>query len=568
MPNIDANTIVSTAMADIGEINVAKAALATNTAGQVATLQDAADSYRKIGDDSALQATVAGTGKLITEQANVRAGLQLGADPGDLMGLQAKDANDLLQAQSDRSVALDTVNKKKAISIFDDPLGWIQARLSINDDIGAFNAANEKAQLAEQNISERNAAFDAQYQNNLRQQTTVSAASVSASANQAKQLANIQADQATQQAYMANAAGIKERLNLSAQQLTDYNLAWDAKVKQQQLADAQTRLAMSQAEFDMQKERFARQKAQDLKDDQADQSITNTINRGLKVMGRAPIDPASNGDLLRQIQGKMPLSDLYKQAYTAGQLNESVDPTGDRFKAIGASPASAIRVLQYVDPKGMTPDMKAGSNLLIGTASEIAKTPEYQALAGKPAEQDAMINNAVRATLKQQEALMEGPNNVYTLPDARTLVKNNPKLLDLPFVKTVLAPIMATNAVMNTPSDVYAAGLAAVRDGKIGMNQFAVDMSTLYRSAQRDNIESKQLPNMGLAPIEAYNVKLDTGDFLSPTVNVAKAGDILREASKTLVGQVVNTGLKFPGGVIERNPADYTSIGNVPPTRK
>ena len=133
---------------------------------------------------------------------------------------------------------------------------------------------------------------------------------------------------------------------------------------------------------------------------------------------------------------------------------------------------------------------------------------------------------------------------------------------------TVLDPAIQAGLDLNSPSKVFNLGLSAVQKGDISANQFAIDYATMYRAAQRLNVTSKQLFGLGISPTEQYNTKLDTGTFISHTVDNANAGAVLNATSRALAAGVMNKD-KFKSDLIPQLISGITSgakekLGAVP----
>ncbi len=519
----------STAMKQVGEAQIA---IQANTAALETSAAQTAGRYESIADSAELMARTIGLGKLASEQSNMQTALNVGADPKDIMGRQAQDAQILLQAQDARATALQKINEKKAVSFFDDPIGWFTAQFTINDDIAEYNAANDQAANVEATISERAKFVDAQYQNNLRTTQTVTAASVDASASQARNLALVQADEARRQAILYNSTGVKELVSLSVQQMQLVSNAVDAQTRQEQLQIALGHLDLSRQEFDW-------KTIEKSKGDKASQYVVDMINRGLEIID--PNEPAldiNSPKAIALISGKLPLSGKLQRAFELGEMNSRVDPDGQRgTRILGSSPVDFLQTLQY--KPAIAPDQKAGVNLVQTTVAQAQDTAQYKALlAAKDVEgAKKFLNEAVKEAFKQASNLVSSPDNPYALPTIETILSNTPALSELPFVQKVLSPAIAAKIPLADASKIYALGIAAVSKGDISLNQMAVDMSVIYRQAQRINIQSKQLIGMGIAPLEAYNVKIQNGDLIDPKVNLADPNELRRLIARDMSSQ-------------------------------
>lgn len=525
----DLSQLLLSASKAFDQISAGQVEIQANTAALESSAKDSAARLTSMADSASLITTTTGLGKLTVEQSNLKTAQSVGADPTDIMGLQAKDATTLLDAQSKREDALSRVSEKQKISFLDDPLGWISAQFTINDDISDYNAANNVAANVEANISERAKFVDAQYQSNLRSQQTVTAASIQAAADQAKNEILLKADDARRQAILYNSTGVKELAAMSLQQLQILSTASDAQTRQEQLQISLDHLALSREEFD-----WKRQEKN--KGDKASQYVMDTINRGLEILD--PSEPKidiNSPKAIALISGKLPLDGKLKRAFELGEMNSKVDPSGQRgTRILGSSPVDFLQTLQF--HPAMAPDQKAGVSLLQETVAQAQDTSQYKALiAAKDVEgAKKFLNQSVREAFDISAKNALNPKSPYALPVIEQILTTTPALQELPFAQKVLSPAIEAKIPLQDPSRVYALGLSAVSEGKISLNQMAIDLSVIYKQAQRINIQSKQLIGMGVAPIEQYNVTIQNGDFVDPKVNLADPNDIRRLISRDL----------------------------------
>jgi len=541
---IDVSGVMSAAAADMKQISAAKVALDANTAAIQSSYDQTQSRYQQIGAAAALDTTVKGMGALQVQDAANRSGLELNVDPGDTMGRQRADAEELLQAQSDQSTALAEIKRKQSTSFFDDPLGWITNQFTINSDIDQYNTAEETAASATRNIQQRAAALDSNVKAFRLQQTTLSAASIQAQAEQAKNLALIQSDEAARQSLITNANNIKEQVSLSGQQLQAQATVLDSKVKQENIQIALEHLALSREEFEWKKLEKKHGEA-------ANQYVVDTINRGLEVMDpNQPKLDSNSPRALALLSGKVPLDGLLKQAYDLGEVNRRLSPNGTQTRLLGTTPVQTLQTLAY--KPALAPDQQAGVSLLTNAAAEAEKDPTYVQLKNAKdfAGANARMNELIKGVFKQQAVLVDGPTNIYHLPAAAEIIKQSPGLQELPFVQKVLAPLIKAGVPTTEPSQVYSAGLDAVKKGDITANQFAIDYAAIYKQGQRVNVASKQIMNLGIAPEEAYRTKINTGSFISDTVDNANAGEVLRSVSKSMARESLKdfTVLPFQAG--------------------
>ena len=522
MGAIDISSVLSKSYVADAQASEGALAIQANVAGAQSSFIDTRNRLVDIGNADALIEFTKGTGQLVVESASQRVALSLGEDPADSMGKQATRAKELLAAQDARSKALSDIEAKRKVSFFNNPIQYITNQFTINDDIEAHNAAALKAEDIETKIQERNKFLATERQNFVLGQTTVTAGSVAASAERVRQLANIQADNATRQAYAANSQSVMELTQLSAQQLQFAATALNAQQTAEQVRMAQAHLALSQEEF-------SRKKLQKQQGDAANQYLLDTINRGLAALDpNQPLLTAVNPKLLGIIQGKIPLDGVLKQAFELGEMNRKVDLNGKPSRILGVTPFQTLQTLSF-DPY-LAPDQKAVAARMLEVVGVAKQSAEYKVIEARKDEQaaKAYLNNAVQEVFKLDAAKVSGPTNLYWLPSIDSIVKDTPGLQELPTWQKVIAPAIAAKVELSNPDMVIQLIAAAASKGDISPNQAALDVATIYKQGQRVNVESKQFKNMGVSPLVQYNVPVRTGPTSSPTVDASNPNEVLR----------------------------------------
>lgn len=535
MASIDISGVVGKAYVADAQAAAGALSIQANQAATQTSFTDTKAHLTAIGNADALVAETTGLGQLTTEAATQRVGLSIGEDPTDLMGLQAQRAKDLLAAQKDRTAALARVNEKRKVSFFDNPLDWVTNQFTINDDIEAHNAANANIGNIEGQIEESNKFLSTAQDNFKRQQTTVTAGSVAAQAARVKELAAVQSDLATRQAYASSSEAVLQLTELSAKQLQFAAQAVNAQQTAEQIRLAQAHLALSQEEFDW-------KKLQKTQGEAANEYLRQTINRGLKVLDpNQPELSDQNPKLLGIIQGKVPLDGLLKQAFDLGETNRKVDPSGNTSRVLGATPLATISTLQY--SPYLSPDQAPVVRLMVETATAAKGSAAYKVIeANKDVKAaEAYINNAVQEVFKTAATKVADPTNPYFLPPVDIIIAQTKGLQELSTYQKVLAPAIAARIDLSTPDNVIQLIASAASKGDISANQAALDVATIWKQGQRINVESKQLKNMGIAPIVSYNVPIRTGAASTPVTDVSNPNEVLR-AINIIMARKYNSG--------------------------
>lgn len=495
------------------------------------------------GNLSALIEGVGLQGKLAVEQANVRTAASVGEDLNNSMGLQSRDAQELLNAQEARRTALAKVNAKNSTSLFTDPIGWLVNQFTINDDIEAHNAANGQIQDIEARVAERSKFLDSRYQNDIRQQSSVTAASIDAAAKKTLNVAQIAANKASMDAYATQSKAVGELATMSATQLSAAMQGFNAVKAQEQIGIAHAHLALAQtAETRAQEETQIRKDAKDADKAVGDYQQENII-AGLKAM--YPNNPEKwevpNSIKLKGIiSGKIPLDGELKNAYEVGAGNRRIDPTGGT-RVLAATPSKFAEVLQY--QPYMPPDTKSTVALYNEATKDVNKYPPYiEAVNAKDSKRAAVaFDEFVRDEFAQAAKKVNSPDNPYALPTIGQIAQNIPGVQGMALYKTVLAPLLAAKADLSDPPKVFAAAVTAVQAGQISLNTAMTELATIYKAAQISNVKSKQIESIGVAPSFTYNAPIYSGRFSSEYTDQTDPAKLIRAASRELADRAAAT---------------------------
>ena len=521
--------------------------LQANVAGVQSQEVNIATNQELIGQANATIDTTRSVGQLAVENSIQHAAASVNESTGDPTGSQAARAQALLAAQTERDSARKLIEQKNSVSIFDDPISWVQNKLTVNKDIDHYNAANNQAQEIMAEIDENNHLLTAQAQNYNLQKSTISTASVAAEATRAGAAAAILADNARISALNANTQGIQLLSQMDSHQLTALNTSFDAVARSQMLADSQRRLALEEEAAN--DRRTKTKQSQDTIN-----YVTDTINRGLKVLD-ANNPPVSISDprLLRLISGNGDTSTLdptLQAAFRVGETNRINETAGLQGRALGRTPVDAASTLKYAT---LSPDMKAPVNLMVSVMDTLdaGKTPggvspeTAQAYARAAASKDlpgvkSALNKAVQESFDDQARSASSADSVYHILPVSEIAKAVPGIQNLDLYKKVLSTPVAAGVDTSNPSMVFGLGLAAVRAGTISANDMARDYSALYRIGQLVNVESKNIRGLGVIPQFGYRTKIDIGSYINPTIDNTDTGEVQRAIVKALAVQAAN----------------------------
>ena len=517
---------------------------------------------RKSADAAATIVGVQQAGRLEVENAIQQAAIQLGADLKDVSGKQAQLAQRYLQARADQQKNLDTIVSKNSVSIFENPLQWVANQFTVNADIRQFKNNDAIATVASKTIDETNRLLDTRAQAAARLQSTVTQASAAAAVEVARANVNLQAEDTLRQSVLANSRAVQDIVNLQGSALQVLNTSYSAVNQQTQIRIALENLETARRGEQRQVERMSQDAA-------AGNYVQSMIVQGYKTL--YPTQPEkwevpNSPKMLALISGKVPLDGEMKAAYDLGVINSKVSPDGST-RILGTSPVEVLKNLQF------RPELAADSRAVVQMYSDVAQatiaSPKYkQLVAAKDVEgANKLVNDAIKEAFAAQSALVKDPSNPYYLPNVMEIVRQTPALKDYKLTQEVLAPAAAAGIDLSNPSAVFGQVVDAVRKGKIPVNEAAIQLSTIYRQGQRVNIASKQFSNLGIEPLEAYNVKINAGGFLDDTVNMASPTEIIRAMMKANVMYGISVGPAAGLGGITM-PAGTVPVPMMVPPRK
>jgi hypothetical protein len=513
------------------------------------------ESFRRTAEIQKQSADAAATvvdaqqqGRLALESSIQKTALQLGADLLDITGRQAQLAQRYIEARSRQQQALDTVIAKQSINVFKDPIGWLGAQVTVNRDVQEFRSNEAVATLASKTIDETNRLLDSRAQAAARLQSTVTGASANAAVQLARNQVVLQAEESNRQAILANSKAVQDVVSLQGSALQVLTTSFSAVNQQQQVSIALQNLEAAKRAESRQIERMKSDAA-------AGDYVQSMIVQGYKTL--YPTQPQkwevpNSPKMLALISGKVPLDGELKTAYELGVLNSKIAPDGSS-RSLGTSPIEVLKNLQY-RPE-LSPDSEAVVQIYTDTAQTIIASPKYkQLVAAKDVEgANKLVNDAIKEVFTSQAALVKDASNPYYLPSVTQIINQTPALKDFKLSQKVLAPAATAGIDLSNPSTVFGLVVDSVRKGTMNANQAAIELSTIYRQGQRVNIASKQFTNLGIAPLEQYNVKIGTGSMLDDTVNMASPTEIIRAMMKANVMYGITIGSPMtmnPGGPV------------------
>lgn len=462
------------------------------------------------------------------------------------------------QAYSDQILA------KRQSSILDDPLQAISDHFTIGNDIQVHNVLADKANTAlaaSQNISQ---AVSMNAASNLAAAKVATAQSVAAASEAVSLKAKVQADQLRQAGIGYQADTLQALQTTQDKQLgaliqahsaanSDASLA----ISQQSLALAKSEAARHAAEFD---ERMAQknENASDLAD------YADKVNAGRKIYNLPPMNAVEIKRVVaNDPNGKAKFTEFYQAGAVAvqtgvAQISDSPNKSAILLAANrGTLPAGASKVQQFIN-----------DGLNSGVAA--LQKPGLSAAQAKPTFDNinAAMGNQLQVTaqkmLSDRSAPITKSGNIYAAPAIPAMALLAPGVTQTPLYQVVLQPLVAIGSTASDPEQIVAAGLAAVKAGKLSQADLVNGISTYYGAANVANSAAQNYKVVGLPEPTGYVAKVangganpfrtkDTIDFTNPV-----------QVSRYVTTRMVNSMIGDSGTGMIFDPAGAPMVSGKP----
>lgn len=532
-----------------------------------------ADLYKTIGDNTNIIETTKQNAELATQQARTQAANKLGTNYKDQGEVLSALADTISEQYKVRDAALAEIQKKQSTNFLEDPLGWVVNQFTINDDIKAHNVADERLANAQQQYQTLNTLTQSAITTQNALTESITASTIKAGADNISAQAAIKANDEKLKGVVYNAEAIKSAMQLSKDQLNNSFQVFNAQKQEQQVEIALAHLALSREEFSWRKE-------EKVKGQQDDAYLIDLINEGRKQRLGPQADLLTPGTArantaLSLLKSNSPVGQEFQVDYKIGEQSRA---TG--VKVLAPSPAQAIEMISTM-PVNLAPAQAPVKELLDQARENVAKTIVATGEKDK-AVIAANLNAEVKRLVEEQsKKIVTGDSsNIFNIPSIQTLIKND-AVKDLPVVKAVIAPAVANGADLTDPNKVFALAATAMKEGKISYAQ-ALELSTIYQSGVRVNMEAKQLSSLGIVPKWSYNSQIQTNP-VSPfggkqIVDLTKPDAVGRALNKYLSSAAlaesidyinpVNKGIDLAGAVRGDNIPPNSGFPNFVPTQK
>lgn len=551
--------------------------LQKNAASQETLTQSNADLLTTIGTNAVIIDAAQKQSDLVLQQTKNAGATALQTNLKVQSEYRDHLVNTILTEGANYDSLLKKVEEKSSISLLDNPVGWILANLTVDDDKAAADATGKRLSAAKQQMLDLNTITQSQSRTQTELAEPITAASIKASADNISLVATQKANEERIKGITYNSEGIKAALNADAAIMQNQYSMFGAQKAQEQAEIALAQLERARQEFDW-------KKAEKEKGEQADAYLIDKINKGAQLRlgeGYVPIPYGSvkANQIISLIKSNSPAGKQFLEDY---QIAEQSEMTGTRVLA--PSPARAIDMLNTMPVKlspAMTP-VKRVLDQALGDAQTAAQIGKLD-IKNKEAVQ-AFLNKRSQELIDSQAVNIKpgDADNVFQIPGLRELISNSPTLQKLPLVDKVIAPAIAAGADLSNPDLVFSAVVQAIRDRKISYAE-ALDLTTIYHTGVNTTLAARQLTSVGLVPRYSYNTSITTNpagvfggrevidltkpDRVGRAINklfaLQVSTDLARDPTYGLNPFVIGSNIAI-GEAAQRNSADPRSAEPVP----
>jgi hypothetical protein len=490
---------------------------AQNQTKIIVEAQNSAAQQQDIIDTAKLTADLHG------QQVNQRVAASFGVNPDDQGFAINHLADQAQQAYAQMEKTMQIIQQKQNVSFFDDPVGWINAKMTINSDIEQYNTAEAARDGAIAQAEKLNQAFQSQSITDAALKQPVTTASIAAASQLQADKAAIAAAQAVREGAKIGNEGIMSLANLDEHRLNNMFNASQLKLAKQAQEIGLARLSMEREMFSWKME-----EKQD--EDAAYKEFVTRINQGIDAAGGAAglklaEDSKLGKDMFRAIRaGKSPMDQRYMQYYMLGA-------TG----TFGGAPAQALQSVTTLNPN-LPPAAKATADFLKDVKTGM---PAGMVAPGTPKEEvikqeASRYNTIVAQELDTQAKNVTTDGNLYYPGSMRTIIENaaqSPKLSawmkNSPVVQQVLLPAIQSGQDLSTPALTLAAVQDALKNKKISFPD-ALDVVTLYQHGVSVNNKARGFLQFGIPENNSYNTKVPSSGLGNTTLNVTDQVQVAR----------------------------------------
>jgi len=473
-------------------------------------------------------------GQLQNQAARLKAGAAFGADLNQQGERLSELAQIQTQTQEARLALSQSIAAKQSVSFLDNPLEFVVNQFTVGGDISKFNALADVEDTVTKNIEDITRLSSAVAQNQKNFEITVTQASADAKAKEALEKAEQQATVTRISGLNYNIEALNATMNASKEQMGlrfSVNQALNAQ-ESLSLQMENHALAVKESEY---REEDREEKRR------TDGYLASKIIKGYQVLfgdkASEMFNPKDVGTMVSLLKSNTPAGQMANRALLAGESG-----------VVAGEPAQVIDMLGRGLPVQFTPAQTPVKGVF---EKAVAEVRNRGMLPKDDAERRQIMNLEVNKILSKmsKEVKAKDAENIFQIPDVKQVMAL-PGVVDTPFVQKILAD---SKVDVNEPKMVYNEALRGVKEGKLTIDQAVEGITLLYQKGVALNLDSKNLPRLGIAPstkelkLNDYNTPIEVIPGVlfggSKTVNLTKREDVTRAVLKTL-GRDIQTRMR------------------------
>ena len=485
------------------------------------------------------------TSKMIVEQAQRSAALAAGYDPAVGGGALLDRIKKVNEKGSEVIDLTKKLRAEKSVSLFSDPLAWVQANF-LSDTEEQVQLAAQELETESTTLQNLNAAVQQTARTAEATAQTVTAAKIEAAQKVAATEANLKAIQAEQEGIRFRTAAVTARAELSNANLNALHTLRGAQLAEQNYQLNLAQEARAREMFNWQKE-LKNLEAEEKKGALALEGyVMETINYGNKLLGRPELSGMDAKAMLQLF--KKGGSDELNKIYQIG-LSYRMNP---KNPIIGPTPADAYDNL--VSLQGQVTESQKSVIEIIRDVREALPKTAFDPKTGKV--DSKAYNKAIKDAFDTQfQTIRAGSGNPFDVGDITPYITSTPQLQSLPLVQKVLGPAITAKTPLSDPKVVIDLTIAAAKKGEISLPEAVSGIINTYQRANAINQAGRGFVSFGIVPPQgglAYNTRLGFGANVNLADPVAVGRYISIELAKSTAG------LFNPGAVIRAADQNFS----------
>lgn len=472
-------------------------------------------------------ANVQGQAKLKTQQTNLMVANTMGTNAGDSGWLIGQMGKRVIEADAKAQQHLADIEAKRSVGFFDNPIGYLYAQATIDDDINLYNTELKKSDLAKDTATKLESMSQTSF-------LTQNAIEQSVTDGTIKANTILQGYKYSNDANNAALAGLRTNLQGMQQAAQATQAAIDMKFKGFSAVNAQAQLGIAQAHLELSKKNFdLAQEAKKAKLDE-DSLALKLIDQGMFNLSGTRIPDGTKGkELLALYRAGQP---QIQAMFSSGMESYMIDPSGTK-PVISTNIATASEMFASGMVKNLPQSQQQVGDWLVQKRQEFMNPAVQSKTPGLDMKDKNAVNKAFSAFVKES-ALRDATTGqgIYAPAAIETVVKANPNMAQLPVWQKVLAPMAAAGAKLDNPNMIMGAISKAVTKGELSYND-ALGISTIYGAGVEINNASRNWTTTGLPIGTGYVANVRSISDISATP--------VSLTDKTAVGRYINKSLAY-----------------------